>query len=73
MEHALLKLLHESERSWWYQGRASIVDAMLPKSDAADAKHALDIGAGYGGMFSLLSQHADDVYAYEPDAWLLRR
>jgi SAM-dependent methyltransferase len=41
---------------------------MLPKSDAADAKHALDIGAGYGGMFSLLSQHADDVYAYEPDA-----
>ena len=68
MEHALLKLMHETEDSWWYRGRISIVRAVLRRARIGRLGTALDIGAGYGGMLSFLKNYADSVDAYEPDS-----
>jgi len=67
MEHALLKLMHETEDSWWYRGRIIIVQAALRRARIAKRSTALDFGAGYGGMLSFLKTYADSVDAFELD------
>ena len=67
MEHALLKLMHDTEDSWWYRGRALVVARVLGKFMRKRAAHAIDIGAGYGGMRPTLERFARTVDAVEPD------
>ncbi len=66
MDQHQFTLLHDIEDSWWYRGRADIARGILerlPKSS-----RALDFGAGFGGMCSVLQGLATEVYAFEPDA-----
>src|SRR3989344_3060442 len=67
MEHALLKLMHETEGSWWYRGRIIVMQTALQCARIQKRGRALDLGAGYGGMFSFFRQYADRVDAFEPD------
>lgn len=67
MDPALLKLMHETEDSWWYRGRISIVCSALRRARIEKRTTALDLGAGYGGMCALLKKYADSVDAFEPD------
>ena len=55
------------EASWWYRGRAIAVRAALQQGGPrSKAKRALDVGAGFGGMYDELSRVSDNVYAWEP-------
>lgn len=65
MERAAFTLLHESERSWWYRGRAAVVRAVLSALPARPGS-VLDFGAGYGGMHDTFARYGT-VYAFEPD------
>lgn len=67
MDHALLKLMHETEDSWWYRGRISVVRSALRRARTPKRDTALDLGAGYGGMCALLKEYAESVDAFEPD------
>lgn len=67
MERAAFTLLHESEVSWWYRGRALVVREALVRLRATRPLSLLDFGAGYGGMRSTLALRGT-VSAYEPDA-----
>jgi len=66
MERAAFILLHESESSWWYRGRAVIVRGVLDQI-RRDNLSIIDFGAGYGGMYDTLAAYGT-VSAYEPDA-----
>jgi len=65
MQKEAFKLLHDSESSWWYRGRAlavkSVLDRFLCKGETI-----LDFGAGFGGMRNLLSAYGE-VSAFEPE------
>jgi SAM-dependent methyltransferase len=65
MERVAFTLLHESERSWWYRGRAKVVESVTRA--LGSSLSILDFGAGYGGMERTLSVHGT-VSAFEPDA-----
>lgn len=67
MDRALLRLMHETEDSWWYRGRILIVRSALRSAGIEKRNTALDFGAGYGGMMSFLKGYADSIDAYEPD------
>lgn len=67
MERTAFTLLHESEHSWWYRGRAAIVRNILEKTLPKNHLSILDFGAGYGGMHDTLALYGT-VSAYEPDA-----
>ncbi len=58
--------MKSGERSWWYAGRRRIITDALAYTSLKKMQNALDFGAGYGAMHSLLSRYADRVYAYEP-------
>jgi SAM-dependent methyltransferase len=66
MERTAFTLLHESERSWWYRGRAAVVRAVLKRLPARPRRTILDFGAGFGGMHDTLSRYGT-VSAFEPD------
>lgn len=72
MDHALLKLMHETEDSWWYRGRISVVRSALRRAHTPKRNTALDLGAGYGGMCSLLKDYAESIDAFEPDREAMR-
>lgn len=72
MDHALLKLMHETEDSWWYRGRISVVHSALRRARTPKRDTALDLGAGYGGMCALLKEYADSIDAFEPDREAMR-
>ncbi|MBP7741225.1 MAG: class I SAM-dependent methyltransferase [Candidatus Pacebacteria bacterium] len=66
MKQHAFAILHDMERSWWYVGRAHVIEFLSSK---AQTKHRiLDYGAGYGGMFPWLSRIGAVVDAYEPNA-----
>ncbi len=67
MDPLLLKLMHETEDSWWYRGRASVISALFSRFLPKTAAEALDMGAGYGGMKKTLASRAERVFAFEPD------
>lgn len=69
MKREAFTLLHDMESSWWYRGRAVIVQSALSRSTGAmQNEEALDFGAGYGGMYEVLRLYCANVYASEPDA-----
>lgn len=72
MDHALLKLMHDTEDSWWYRGRINVVRAALCRAHIEKRNTALDVGAGYGGMCAFLKDYADSIDAYEPDREAMR-
>lgn len=55
--------VEKSEDGWWYLGRRYALGAILPRF-AKQRGDVLDVGAGYGAMFSFLSQFGK-VTAYE--------
>lgn len=67
MDHALLKLMHETEDSWWYRGRIAVARTAFRCSRIEKRATALDLGAGYGGMIHFLKTYVDSVDAFEPD------
>lgn len=67
MEKVAFKLLHGMERSWWYEGRARVVRGALMKSIPTRLLNGLDFGAGFGGMYGLLSIYCKNVEGFEPD------
>jgi SAM-dependent methyltransferase len=67
MERAAFTLLHESETSWWYRGRAAVVRGILDRRLPRRVLSILDFGAGYGGMAATLRNYGS-VSAYEPDS-----
>lgn len=64
MERAAFVLLKTLERSWWYRGRALVVQQALKR--VGGGKRILDYGAGFGGMQATLARYGN-VSAYEPD------
>lgn len=67
MKKIAFKLLRDMERSWWYEGRTSVVRAVLNQTMQNKLQKGLDFGAGYGGMYELLSEYCENVYGFEPD------
>ena len=65
MERSAYDLL-QSEKSWWYRGRARALAAALSGSRVPVLKNVLDYGAGYGGMRDELSPYGENVCAFEP-------
>lgn len=59
--------MHDTEDSWWYRGRISIIRVALRRAHIERMDTALDLGAGYGGMRALLKDYAESVDAFEPD------
>lgn len=68
MERSAFALLSHMERSWWYRGRAKVVQTLVRRVRRSHAKRILDFGAGSGGMFSMWREIGDEVYGFEPDA-----
>jgi SAM-dependent methyltransferase len=67
MERRAFELLYESESSWWYEGRALVSNKVLKCFQKKDhSQKVADVGAGFGGMFPILSAHGI-VDAFEPD------
>jgi SAM-dependent methyltransferase len=67
MQRKAFQLLHDAESSWWYQGRMLVVARVLAHFlNTKTNYHIADVGAGYGGMLSLLKSYGN-VTAYEPD------
>jgi len=67
MEKKAFKLLHDSELSWWYKGRMRVVAQTLTLLPSTELPlNILDVGAGFGGMFSLFNKYGT-VYALEPN------
>lgn len=67
MKKEAFALLKGMEHTWWYRGRSAAVRSLLARAGASKEGHALDYGAGFGGMYQTLSQFADSVDAFEPD------
>lgn len=67
MERKAFQLLHDAESSWWYRGRANVVARVLLQFATRSSDNTvLDIGSGWGGMFSTLSSYGK-IIALEPD------
>lgn len=66
MEKNAFKLLHDLESSWWYKGRAAVVRQALTRVSLPEHARILDFGAGYGGMYTVLSRYGT-VSAFEPE------
>ncbi len=66
MEQRAYELLSNIEDSWWYWGRAKIVQRLLSKYATKRTRSILDYGAGKGGMFEVWSTFSKNVDAYEP-------
>src|ERR1700722_2615014 len=66
MERGAYDLL-ESEKSWWYRGRARVLSAALSHSRVPVLQNVLDYGAGYGGMRDELAPYGKNICAFEPD------
>lgn len=67
MERKAFSLLHSMEDSWWYKGRAHVAKRVLSRIQGKQ-KRALDLGAGFGGMSSVLHTCAEMVEGVEPDS-----
>lgn len=68
MKKEAFALLQGMEQTWWYQGRSAAVKALLTRTGITKQGRALDYGAGFGGMRHMLSEFAESVDAFEPDA-----
>ena len=67
MERKAFELLGAMEKSWWYRGRARVVEAVLEYYEAGLPQGSvLDYGAGAGGMIGTLKKFGT-VFGSEPD------
>ncbi len=66
MKRTAFTLLGNMEKTWWYRGRSAAVRTALSSLPRAP-KTILDFGAGFGGMYDVLSKGEVDVYGFEPD------
>lgn len=66
MKSEAFKVLSEIEGSWWDFGRQSAISQALKKVSINKKDNVLDLGAGYGSMYSYLSNWGK-VDAFEPD------
>ncbi len=68
MERKAFTLLLNGEHTWWYRGRRTVVERVLHRFVKKEIPlDILDIGAGWGGMLSILQPYGK-VTALEPDA-----
>ena len=67
MEKEAFEILKNIEDSWWHYGRKEAVRQALLSAGLKQNLQVLDVGAGYGGMFSLLKNYGS-VDATEPEA-----
>ncbi len=68
MERKAFTLLLNGEHTWWYRGRANVIDRVLRRFVKKEILlDILDIGAGWGGMLATLQPYGK-VTALEPDA-----
>jgi len=66
MEKEAFVILKNIEDTWWHYGRKQAVLSGLSSVNAQKGIKVLDVGAGFGGMFSLLSKYGA-VDATEPE------
>ena len=67
MERKAFELLSAMENSWWYRGRAKIVESVLHYYELGMPEgNVLDYGAGSGGMIETLKKFGT-VFGSEPD------
>lgn len=69
MEKDAFIILRNIENTWWHFGRQQAVEQAIRSLGTLHTTSALDVGAGYGGMFSLLSPYGVvDGIEPEPEA-----
>lgn len=68
MKDTAFKILSNMENSWWYRGRAKIVQMLLTKYASVHATSVLDYGAGNGGMLHVWTKFSKRICAFEPTA-----
>lgn len=67
MKKEAFKLLESLNGTWWHYGRILAVRRALQADlEKNNTNTVLDVGAGYGGMFDLLSKYGS-VDAFEPN------
>ncbi len=66
MDQQALSRMKSGEQSWWYRGRQRIIADAIRYAGIQHADTALDFGAGYGAMRSLLTRFATHTFAFEP-------
>lgn len=66
MEKEAFEILKNIEETWWHYGRIQAVETALSVAKVKKNASVLDVGSGYGGMFSCLSQFGT-VDAVEPE------
>lgn len=66
MEKDAFVILKNIEDTWWHYGRRQAVKEALTVAGVKKQNRVLDAGAGYGGMFGLLSLYGE-VDASEPE------
>jgi 2-polyprenyl-3-methyl-5-hydroxy-6-metoxy-1,4-benzoquinol methylase len=66
MQQEAFTILRQIEQTWWHYGRVEAVLSALGAASVTQTKRVLDVGAGYGGMFALLSSYGL-VDATEPE------
>lgn len=57
MEQKAYDRLKRVEDSWWWKGRSYVVSRLLLRYMRGSTNKILDVGAGYGSMFSVLSPY----------------
>jgi SAM-dependent methyltransferase len=65
MQQRAFEEIHLAEGTWWYDGRAFLVQRLL-RSFGAKTEKICDIGAGYGAMCPALKPFGHTT-AFEPD------
>ncbi len=60
MRKEAFKVMHNIEDSWWYKGRAWVIQNVLRKFvSKSDKNEVLDLGSGFGGMFQYLKDYGN--------------
>lgn len=72
MNKEAFEILRALEDTWWHYGRKEAVRQALRKAGVGKNIRVLDVGAGYGGMISVLSSYGTvDGTEPEPEAALV--